>query len=94
MASNCGATRWGDPVQVCCTEQLEKLNQFADFYEDKSPYYGTKARARFLVQHGSTAEAAREQAARERKARPAKEVKPAKKALPLAIINGEKIYGK
>lgn len=93
MGSDCNGSRWGLPTYEHCPAEMEKLNQFTDFYDEKSPYYGTKARARFLVKCGNTAAAAREQAARERKAKPVKEVVK-KKPLPLAIINGEKIYGK
>lgn len=97
----CSGSRWGDPVQVNCEittkERLKQLDSFEDFYDPESPYYGTKARVRFLVQHGTDVEPAREQAAREKKASAARGVKtskPHKKALPIAIINGEKIYGK
>lgn len=92
----CYGSRWGDAVQVNCEqtnkERLKALDAFTDFYDEKSPYYGTKARVRFLVQHGNSVESAREQAARERRAK--QPAKTAKKPLPVAIINGEKVYGK
>lgn len=61
------------------SEKLKYIDTVAEFYDENSPFYGTKARVIFLVQHGTGTAEAMSQAARERTASVAKGVKTSKK---------------
>lgn len=67
------------PQNSTIPERLKYLDTVAEFYDENSPFFGTKARVRFLVQHGTGTAEAMSQAARERAASVARGVKTSKK---------------